>query len=577
MTTALMTTNGQFLELPLGKLAVWTGNARKTGAATGIEELAASIAAHGLMNPLTVRKAAKGRFDVVAGKRRFLALRLLAAQGALPKSAPVPCIVIEPEQDAAELSLAENVVRVAMHPADQFEAWRALAERGATAEQIATRFGVAAVTVRRRMALGRVSPKLLALYRTGDLSLEALQAYTLSDDHARQEAVYESLGAWAANSPHSVRAALTAAEIPARDKRVRFVGLEAYEAAGGAVRRDLFSEDGGFCQDAALLDRLVQEKLEAAAATVKTEGWHWTAARLSFDWADRQEFTMAECQYADRTDEEDSDDDSAPEIWPDAVKAVAGAVVYLGYDGAVEVERGLIRPDDMPPDEVGDDAADPGMDDQPKEEAPGLSATLIEDLTAHRTAALRAELAQSPAKALALVVYSLTAPMLCRAGDGILKLSLRQRSLDRSMDVQDSKAAADLALAQDRLADRLPGDAEALWEWCFAASQSNLLDVLAVVAAHGLDAVVGKHDPNRLGQSQGVALGQAMQLDMAQWYRPTAKGYFGKVSKAVILADLEAARQAPVAPAWAKLPKQELAALAEREVAATGWLPEVLS
>lgn len=115
-----------------------------------------------------------------------------------------------------------------------------------------------------------------------------------------------------------------------------------------------------------------------------------------------------------------------------------------------------------------------------------------------------------------------------------------------------------------------------MWDWCFAASQADLLDALAILIADALDAVVSRNETNRTGQRQGKALGEVLKLDMAQWYRPTAAGYFSKVSKAVILADLEAARQAPVAPAWAKLPKKGLAALAEREVAPTGWLPEPL-
>lgn len=567
--------------IALSKLSVWAGNARRTGATVALDELAASIAAHGLLNPLTVRAAKPGRFEVVAGQRRLLALRSLAKTGTWPKGQPVACTVIEAGQEAAELSLAENVVRVAMHPADQFEAWQGLAEGGATADEIAARFGVTAGTVKRRMALGRVSPKLLALYRSGDLGLEALQAYTLTDDHARQEAAHEGLG-YSANSPYSVRSALTEAEIPARDRRVRFVGLDAYEAAGGTVRRDLFSEDGGFVQDVALLDRLVTAKLDEAAATVQAEGWQWTEARSAFDWADRQGFVRAEPSYDEA---EDGDEDTEPvEIWPDAVKAQAGAIVYLAHDG-IGIERGLIRPEDLATDD--EDGAEPerdpasvradGQPDKaPASMAPALSAPLIEDLTAHRTAALRAELAQQPGKALALVVYTLAARLFSRSVHGVLKLSLEQRPLDRSMRDQEAKAVTDLAVERDRLADRLPGDETALWEWCFAASQPDLLDVLAVVTAHGLDAVVSKHDPNRHGQRQGTALGQELGLDMAQWYRPTAAGYFGRVSKATILSDLAAARGMPNAPAWEKLPKGELAAIAEREIEPTGWLPEPL-
>jgi ParB family transcriptional regulator, chromosome partitioning protein len=117
-----MTTTTNPLTVPLGKLVPWEGNARRTGAETGLDEIAASIAAHGLTNPLTVRPAAKGRFAVIAGQRRLLALKHLAKGGHFAKNEPISCHLAPEERDAAEISLAENVVRVAMHPADQLEA-----------------------------------------------------------------------------------------------------------------------------------------------------------------------------------------------------------------------------------------------------------------------------------------------------------------------------------------------------------------------------------------------------------------------------------------------------------------------
>ena len=158
--------------MPLGKLVPWEGNVRKTGAETGIDELAASIAAHGLINPLTVRPAAKGKFAVIAGQRRLLALKHLAKGGHFAKDAPVSCHLAGEERDAAEISLAENVVRVAMHPADQFEAWQRLTQGGADTAEIAARFGVTEATVRKRLALARVAPSIFALYRAGEIDLD---------------------------------------------------------------------------------------------------------------------------------------------------------------------------------------------------------------------------------------------------------------------------------------------------------------------------------------------------------------------------------------------------------------------
>lgn len=200
-----MTTTSHHEIIPLNKLVLWTGNARKTGVETGLDELAASIAAHGLLNPLTVRKAPKGKYAVIAGQRRFRAMRKLVEAGTMTKAAAISCTIrSDDEQDAAELSLAENVVRVAMHPADQFEAWRDLIDKGSTQSDIAARFGVPESMVRKRLALARVSPRIFALYKEGAIDLEQLQAFTVTDDHALQESVWDGLSEWQRGPMRSV-------------------------------------------------------------------------------------------------------------------------------------------------------------------------------------------------------------------------------------------------------------------------------------------------------------------------------------------------------------------------------------
>lgn len=106
--------------ISLNKLKPSAMNVRKTGRETGIEELGVSIAAHGLLHPLTVAPEIgksgqpNGKFGVIAGGRRLTALRLLVKQKRLPKDAPIPCV---PITDAGvEISLAENVTQAPMHP-----------------------------------------------------------------------------------------------------------------------------------------------------------------------------------------------------------------------------------------------------------------------------------------------------------------------------------------------------------------------------------------------------------------------------------------------------------------------------
>jgi ParB family chromosome partitioning protein len=592
-----MNTAHHQIAVPLNKLVLWTGNVRKTGIEAGLDELAASISTHGLLNPLLVRKAAKGKYAVVAGQRRYLAMQKLAKAGTMEKAAPVSCHLHSGDQDDSELSLAENVVRVAMHPADQFEAWRGLIDGGASVPDIAARFGMAESTVKKRLALARVAPSLLALYREGAMPLEVLQAFTVCDDHALQESVWQGLSGWQRGDASAVRDALTEADIPARDRRVRFVGLDAYEAAGGPVRRDLFdAQGGGYARDAALLDRLAHRKLDALADEVRAEGWQWVETRIVFGWEERQDFRRGQMteialpeamrQEADALEAErealhdrieaiearlEAIDDLT-RVWTNEAKACAGAIVHLAHDGTPEIERGLVRKADADSspeeDETGDAAA------KPKKAKGGLPASLIEELTAQKTAALRIEAARSPDIALVLVTHALALSVFYRPGDLALKARLAVRGLERSLKEPDSCAAM-LALdaERQRIEALLPDDPAELWDWCLKALRDDLLDVLAVAAAHGIDAVVSKAEANHGGRMQGEALSLALNLDMAAWYRPTVAGYFGRISAAAILADLEAMRQAPCAPSWFKMKKGELAALAEREAALRGWLP----
>ena len=175
--------------ISLTDLVPSTANVRKTGTTNGITELAASIEAHGLLQNLQVRENDSGKFEVVAGGRRHAALKLLAKKKALAKDAPVACNVLG-DEDAAEISLAENEMRQAMHPADQFTAFKALIDAGQGIEDVAAKFGVTPTVVRQRLKLASVSPKLMAIYRSGEMTLDLLMAFTVSDDHAAQEAAW---------------------------------------------------------------------------------------------------------------------------------------------------------------------------------------------------------------------------------------------------------------------------------------------------------------------------------------------------------------------------------------------------
>lgn len=107
-----------------------------------------------------------------------------------------------------------------MHLADQYEAFPRLHdEEGMAAADIAARFGVTPAIVKQHLKLGAVSPKLIEAYRRGELSLEELTAFTIADDHARQEQVWEELPEYSRSRRAILKGAFRRAGIKRRPPR----------------------------------------------------------------------------------------------------------------------------------------------------------------------------------------------------------------------------------------------------------------------------------------------------------------------------------------------------------------------
>jgi len=319
----------QIQHIPLNRLKVSSVNVRRTERAADVEALAASIQSHGLLQNLSVTADENGKYSVVAGGRRLAALKLLAKSGAIPKDFEVPCQLIT--KDAApEASLAENIHRVAMDPIDEADAFATLRGQGSAVDEIARRFGVTLRHVEQRLVLCRLSPKLRSAWKKRQLTLDAARAFCLVDDHERQEAVFKSMGK-PITHVGSVRARLMEDRMRASDPIVRFVGLEDYEAAGGAVRRDLFDADAVFIEDGALLSALAERKLKVAAEQYRETGWGWVetsvdgsrpegvlALRLQPIWRDATDAEEAQMQqFREKIDALDAAlDDSSVEDDP---------------------------------------------------------------------------------------------------------------------------------------------------------------------------------------------------------------------------------------------------------------------
>ena len=382
-------------DIPLCQLALAPENVRKTSPDEAADaQLIASIKSHGLLENLVARAddpAEDGaeRYAVVAGGRRLAALKALAEDGTLDALHPVPC-KIAANGNAGELSLAENVVRIAMHPADQVVAFSQLARSGATVAAIAARFGVTERLVEQRLRLGNAAPELLDAYREDEIDLETLKAFSVTTDHDRQRAVWEQVSAQGHRpSAWQVKRLLTEERVPAGSPMARFVGVAAYEAAAGPVLRDLFADEyehGVWLEDPALLIELAMKKLTAAADELSTR-WKWAEAMADVDWSATARFGRIQPEPAEPTDEEkaeieklrtrhdelvnmDEDEwtdelvEEAEAIEPrlDAIEAeveararfkpedfaMAGCIATIGRDGSLQVIQGLVKPEDMP-------------------------------------------------------------------------------------------------------------------------------------------------------------------------------------------------------------------------------------
>jgi ParB family transcriptional regulator, chromosome partitioning protein len=617
---AAVTASRELLLLPLSKLRPSSRNVRKSGG-TSIPELAASIARVGLLQNLNVVLAPDGEhYEVVAGRRRLAALKLLVKRRKLAKDFEVPCLVVV-DAAARTVSLTENVQREAMHPADQFEAFADLVAEGRPIEDIAADFGVTPLVVQRRLKLANVSPRLLADYRADGVTLEQLMALAITDDHAAQEAAFYESPQWQ-RSPEALRDHLTQEEIDvSRDALAKFVGVQTYEEAGGAVRRDLFADEqnGIFLTDAALLESLAKDRLAPMVEQVQAEGWGWVDVAPRATYADlnrfqrmrskRREPSKAEAKriakleaqqrkLQDRLDDENEDmtDEQATAaqdemdslgteleaiertlmVYPPRAMATAGAVVSLDHMGGVIVHRGLLREEQAKALREQDRAgreADGDTDRSGEAATEGkstISEKLVKRLSAHRTAALQAEVARHPHVALVAIVHGLALQVVHQAHFGSpvkITANPQDRLEQYASDVSEASAAVGMRQVREAWGERLPSESDALFAELLAMPQQELLSLLAVCVGCTVTAIA-----SREREVPAAALARAVGLDMQAWWTPSAAGYFDHVSKAKALEGVQAFAPGEVTR-LGKLKKAEIASEAERLVAGTGWLP----
>lgn len=606
----------QFRFIEARSLSLSPINVRKTGGDNGIEQLAELIAAEGVLQNLDVYECESGEgkkkttHAVVAGGRRWRALQLLIRQKRIKPDFAVPCLIVSYER-AVQISLAENSGREPMHPADEFEAFRQLIDAGQSIEDVAARFGVTPLVVQRRLKLASVAHAFIELYRKGKLTLEHLMAFAVTDDQARQQEVWESLRSHDRH-PGAIRRALTEHEVSSREPLAKFVGVKAYEKAGGAARRDLFQQDDeGVMFDSELVHKLAMQKLEAHAEKLRAEGLAWVEVRPEWDYSDRAQFGRVRTVLRPATEVEQAQIDAlnarrseldaqleaagedetkyetlseqiesveseletlaaAREVEDPAQQACAGAVVAIGRDGKVHIECDLLKPEDAKR------FARSRKESSAAPKSPRQhSAALARRLNAQRTLALQAVLAERPDVAVTALTHRLvlqTFPQYALSRDSIMKIDAHNAALGaHAEELAVSKAHSVLQARREALEAMLPRDAEQLFSWLSEQPQADVLGLLAFCVAQSADGVT---DAERHGGVDELA--RAAGLDMREWWSATAANYFGSVPKARVLEIVRETVSPEAAATLTKLKKESLIRAAEEKVAGTGWLPAML-
>lgn len=612
--------NQRNVSIALNSLFLSPENVRKVEP-TGIFELARTILAQGLLNPLIVTEATNAdgasMFAVEAGGRRLRALQMLASEGLIAHDLPIECKLID-AASALEISLTENSNIEGMHPSDEFEAYFALSEKGMPVASIANKFGVTEIHVQRRLKLAGVAPELFALYRENVMSLDQLTAFAATDDLAVQVSVWNTLPTYS-RSAHCIKNQIFQKEVTANDKRLKIVSLADYKAAGGLVRVDLFSED---CEEIitnpTLLDELVAKRLEERGAELLAEGWGWVdvrhepvyiynlgakylqsvpVARTPTD-TETAQLAALEAKHGEindqitaleEGDEEGSDEydelhdkantidgeiDELKETFFDTSfsdKANMGVIVYPAH-GGIEHHYGLRKNGQAV---AGSTATGTGSGTKVKAE---FSEKVMLNLTSHKTIALQASLIANPDVALAAAAHRFAYALFERSGgfDHPVKISLTltQHELKGHSDsITASKGFEKTQQALDKWTQALPADKATWLDWFIAQPTATSLEMIVLGTALTTTAV---HSGNGTSKGHANGLVKAVNLDMASWWEATPATFLNAMPKSKLIeAVTEATSEADALPI-AKMKKGEAVTYAASKLAGTNWLPSAL-
>jgi len=595
--------------IPLDKLRLSPRNVRKTGN-VDVADLSASIQAEGLLQNLVVTQAVDGFYEVEDGGRRLLALKALKGLARLATDS-IPCIVVDAEQ-GLEAGLTANIIRQAMHPADEFTAFSQLALDGKPIDEIAARFGKPERYIQQRLKLANVAPEFFEMYRSGDkaMTLDHLMALANTEDHAAQRTAWADAPQYG-RTPARIRDYLARGKVRGDTGIAKFVGIDDYLEAGGNIECDLFS-DAVYFLDPKLLDAAAIVKLNEVVDQHLAAGWGWAEAHLNLSFEDRHRYghhprrSEGERGYAtpdDKTRYEASDarltviddidadalspqEDSALEaeadslraeldaienrmiqVFPPDVMAQSGVLITIDYDG-LAIEYARLKPNQN----AGSSTNSPtATTEQKPTKKPELSEAVRTSLSAHRSEAAAVQIWRDPNLAFALLLQRLLATHESRyvEPNGVGVQLTAPADATKVADIH--KFLRDQATEATRLINETIKKKPTL-ESLIALDNEQRLRLLAALVACSFSGIVGYEK----GHAGVAAIHAITGFDMADHWTPATDGFLGRIHADLVTAAVTEARGKEAALQLNGLKKTDRIATAAKLLAGTGWLPKLL-
>ncbi|MCP3732160.1 ParB/Srx family N-terminal domain-containing protein [Sphingomonas sp. MG17] len=589
-------------------------NVRKSSDPEADAQLAANIAARGIIQNLVALPVArkKGHYRICAGGRRLDGVHANMAAGVFPADYEIPVKVLTDASDVLEISLSENFFNLEMNPADACRAFQDIIEiEKKTPADIAKRFGLTERFVRGRLRLANLAEPVFEALRENAITLDVAIAYASTSDTSRQASVFEQLaGSYSAGNLNEIRRQLAVGGYKGSDPKAVLVGREAYEAAGGRIDGDLFTDASSeMWLDGDIVDQLAEAALAAAAAQLRErEGYAEVRVisaghvpymetcnlnrvvgepiPLTVEAEGRKTAINAELEEIERVAEEAGDyseeqssriealEDELEslldtgELVSEADRAAAIAFVVIGSDGQPHVHEQLYREPAEPEHEVDDgdsDDVDGERDAEPDDNAgPKYSHKLLDELAMMKTELLAVHVASDPHFALDLATFIMVDRAIPTAGYDRPPSELRASAPSPRVHGFESGAPAAEAWAKlEQALDRSWSEhktLEARYDAFCALGDEVRAAWLGWAVARTLEAV-----PDGCSGSSFLShLGTKLGIEVAAWWRPTARNFFDRITKPGILKLFEAIGGLELKSRYAASRKFDLAAAAEK-------------